>query len=476
MAGLGPGSKNQLTLEALQVLDKSAKTYLRTAKHPVVKTLPALDKATSFDYLYDQARTFEAVYTAIVDILIEAGRRHHIVYAVPGDPLVGEATVRSILIRAEAEGIPIKIVHGLSFLEPVFGALKLDPIEHGLQIVDAQDPAFDATKPAIFCQIYNRRMAGLLKVDLLERYPAEHQVTLVKAAGMARRQKVVQIPLFELDRRPEVDHLTCLYVPPLHIEEDLASLAAFEHIIARLRGPNGCPWDREQTHDSLKTYLLEEAYEVLDALDSGDPDKLCEELGDLLLQILLHSQIAKEADEFDVHDVLRGIASKIIRRHPHVFGDIRIATSAELLTKWEAIKKKERPEEVSMLASVPKNMPALSFAQAVQRRAASVGFDWPTIEGPKEKLAEELSEFEAEHEKDGKARELGDALFAMVNIARWEGIEAEEALRLANQRFQSRFVLMEEMARQRELDLAKMTLDELDLLWEQAKKTLASQQ
>ena len=256
----------------------------------------------------------------------------------------------------------------------------------------------------------------------------------------------------------------------MSLPQNLNRFATLVDIIARLRAPDGCPWDRKQTHTSLRENLLEECYEVLEALDEGDSGKLCAELGDLLMQIVLHTQIATEAGEFELEDVVNGINTKLIHRHPHVFGSLKVKDAEEVLVNWEALKKEERGTDTSMLASVPKQMPALGYSQEIQRRVAQVGFDWEDIGGVIDKLAEEVSEFKQAGSQQQRAKEFGDLLFTLANIARRLGVDLEAALRQANQRFYCRFAYMEELCRQRSLDLAKLSFDEQNALWEEAKK------
>ncbi|MBI4302184.1 MAG: nucleoside triphosphate pyrophosphohydrolase [Chloroflexi bacterium] len=251
-------------------------------------------------------------------------------------------------------------------------------------------------------------------------------------------------------------------------QENLESFATLERIMAQLRSPQGCPWDKEQTHPTLKTFLLEESYEVLAALDEEDMDKLKEELGDLLMQIVFHAQIAAEAGKFNMGDILEGINAKLIKRHPHVFDETSVASSQEVPHRWEAIKKEER--EGSILASVPKQMPALAGSQSIQRRVAEVGFDWASLDEVLDKVREELNELERAKTSQEKIHEWGDLLFALANAARWQKIDPEEALRLANQRFSRRFAYMEEVCRQRGLSLESLSLTEQNALWEQAKE------
>jgi tetrapyrrole methylase family protein/MazG family protein len=256
----------------------------------------------------------------------------------------------------------------------------------------------------------------------------------------------------------------------LSLPGDLHKFNTLVAIIAKLRAPDGCPWDKEQTHQSLRENLLSETYEVLEALDEGDKDKLREELGDLLLQIVLHAQIAKDNGEFKVDDVIKSISSKIVRRHPHIFGSVKVKDADEVMHNWEALKKEEREEGVSVLEGVPEGMPALAYAYEISRRAVRVGFEWENIEGVIDKLIEEIKEIKESGSQEEKEKEYGDLLFTLVNVARWEGIDAESALRQANRKFFKRFAHMEELCRQRNIDFQKLSFKEKDELWEEAKK------
>ncbi len=256
----------------------------------------------------------------------------------------------------------------------------------------------------------------------------------------------------------------------MSLSQDVKQFATLVEIIARLRAPDGCPWDRKQTHASLRENLLEECYEVLEALDEGDSGKLCDELGDLLMQVVLHTQIATEAGEFKLEDVLSSINTKLIHRHPHIFGSLKVRDAEEVALNWEVLKQEEREADASMLASAPKQMPALGYSQAIQRRVAQVGFDWEDIDGVIDKLAEEVSEFKQAESQEKRAWEFGDLLFTLANIARRLGVDLEAALRQANQRFYRRFTYMEELCRQRGVNLGSLSFDEQNALWEEAKK------
>ena len=241
-------------------------------------------------------------------------------------------------------------------------------------------------------------------------------------------------------------------------------------IVARLRGPDGCPWDKKQTHQSLRATFLQECYEVLAALDSGDSVELCEELGDLMLHIVLQAQIATEAGEFEISDSLRSISKKLVSRHPHVFGSTEVKDAAEVSHNWVRLKQAEKGTDDSMLAGVPREMPALGYSQEVQNRVAQVGFDWEEDEGVIDKLAEEVDEFRQTESDERRAAEFGDLLFTLANIARRLGIDLEAALRGTNQRFYRRFAHMEEACRRRGVNIGDLSFDEQNALWEEAKR------
>ena len=279
----------------------------------------------SLDHLYEQGADFGAVYERIAGAVLEAAQAlpegAELVYAVPGHPALGEATVPRLRTLARAAGKALRLVPGLSFVDSVAAVLEED-LGEGLRVADALALGrLDPTVPLLVCQVYSRRVASGVKLALGKHYPDEHPVVLIRAAGVPGQERVSRRPLYEIDRDDLADHLTSLWVPPLAPLEALREPQTLQEVMARLRAPDGCPWDREQTHASLRKYLLEETYETLEALDAGDVAALEEELGDLLLQIVFHAQVADEAGEFDLGDVVAGIVAKLIRRHPHVFGD-----------------------------------------------------------------------------------------------------------------------------------------------------------
>jgi tetrapyrrole methylase family protein / MazG family protein len=477
LLGLGPGDPAKLTREAWEILGSAAEIWLRTKSHPTVAGLPASVEVHSFDDLYDTSDTFEDVYAAIIEKILELGRRAEgVVYAVPGDPFLAEATCPAIAQRARAAGLPLKIVNGISFLEPVFTALGLDPyprltLVDALELSQAHLPGFPPDMPALVAQIYSRMVAAEVKVTLNAVYPDEHPVRLVHAAGTSE-QLVEDLPLYEIDRSEHIGLLTVLYVPALG---EGSSFEAFQEIVAHLRAPEGCPWDREQTHQSLRASLLEESYEALAALDSEDPQKMTEEFGDLLLQIVLNAQIASEEGEFGMADVFQGIYKKLIRRHPHVFGEARVDGVGGVLKNWEKLKAEERAgsrePEKGLLDGVPLALPALLQAQDYQDRAARVGFDWPELQGVLEKITEEIQEVRDAADPQELAGELGDLIFSLVNLARWKKIDAESALRGTNMRFRQRFAYVEAGAKKQSRNLSDLSIDEMETLWQEAKKT-----
>ncbi len=476
LLGLGPGDPAKLTREAWETLSTAEEVWLRTNQHPIVAGLPPRLQVHSFDALYETGQTFEEVYSAIVEKVLELGKRPQgVIYAVPGDPFIAEATSPAIAERARTLGLSVRIINGVSFLEPVFAALGLDPYPR-LSLVDAIELSqahvadFPPDRPALVAQLYSQIVAAEVKMTLNTVYPDEHPVRLIHAAGTTE-EVVEDIPLYEIDRSKRIGLLTVLYVPPL---EKGTSFEAFQEIVAHLRAPDGCPWDREQTHASLRPHLLEESYEALAALDSGDPLKMQEEFGDLLLQIVLNAQIAAEEGDFTMADVLKGIHDKIVRRHPHVFGDLKVDGVSGVLKNWEKLKEAERADngepEKGLLDGVPLALPALTQAQEYQARAARVGFDWPEIGGVLEKIAEEIEEVRRASNREELSAELGDLLFALVNLARWKKVDAESALRETNVRFKRRFAHIEQTARKRNVKLSEMTLEEMESLWQEAKR------
>jgi tetrapyrrole methylase family protein / MazG family protein len=328
----------------------------------------------------------------------------------------------------------------------------------------AHVPPHPADCPALLTGVDSRELAQQLSIVLAAIYPLEHIVQVVTGGQVSARS------ITELGTQEDFSTSTCLYIPPL---EQGASFESFTEIVAHLRAPNGCPWDREQTHASLRTHLLEEAYETLAAIDSGDFESMCEEFGDLLLQVVLQTQIASEEGQFTIAQVIKNIYDKLVRRHPHVFGDVSVSSVDGVLANWEKLKEKERGEKKEgkgLLDGVPVALPALSQAQEYQDRAARVGFDWPEIEGVLDKISEEIGEVKEAEDPEQLEEELGDLLFALVNLSRWKKVNAESALRETNIKFKRRFRHVEDGAAAQNRSLSDLSLKEMDVLWEEGKK------
>lgn len=477
VVGLGPGAPGLVTRAAWEALSQAEDVYLRTGDHPIRQHLPRTWAVHTFDELYEKHDSFERVYRAIVqEVFRLAQRPQGVVYAVPGDPSVGEATVQGLRAVCQEQGLPFRLIHGLSFVEPCLALLGLDALD-GLSVVDAlqiargHHPAFPPHMACLIGQLYSRMLASDVKLTLLNQYPEDHAVALVHGAGL-ESPLVERMPLHEMDRSPHIGALTALYVSPA---DALSAFEAFQETVAHLRAPEGCPWDREQTHQSLRPHLLEEVYEALEAIDRDDMIGLREELGDMLLQVVLQAQIATDDQDFRMGDVVAGINDKLIRRHPHVFAGVEAGDAEQVLYRWDELKASERRargEEHSALAGVPAALPALAQAAEMQSRAARLGFDWPKITGVLDKVHEELEEVAAADAPEARAAEVGDLLFAAVNYARWLDVDPEAALRQANQRFRRRFQWLETRAQRDGRDLKAMTLEELDALWQQAKQTV----
>lgn len=498
IAGLGPGDPAQVPAAVLTALAGVDRIYLRTSHHPAVTALEEQGlEWESFDSFYEDAADFEELYQRIASFLLrEAGGQapdlpkqlqdpgvtlartpRSLAYAVPGHPLVAEKSVALLLEQAPAAGVELQVIPAMSCLDALFAVLRIDPAG-GLTISDALDftaRGLDPGRGLLLTQVYNRRVAGDVKLELMKLYPDEHPATVVRRAGLTDGERVATVPLYAIDRLDWVDHLTSIYLPPC-LEARDRTLAGLETIMARLREPGGCPWDREQTHESLKRYLVEETYEVLEALDSGDMNKLCEELGDLLLQVVFHARLAEEEGDFTLADCLEAICNKMRRRHPHVFGPAVLNTAREVLVRWDQIKaaeRREQGEETPSVLSVPRGLPALLKALKVQEQAARVGFDWAAVDDVWAKVGEEMDELKRtlnNTSKEEQTAELGDVLFSLVNLARWLKIEPEAALQATINKFSYRFHYIEQAARDQGRDIEDLTLAEMDVLWEKAKK------
>jgi tetrapyrrole methylase family protein/MazG family protein len=495
--GLGPGSPDALSLGALNALHKlrdgGAPVFARTIRHPTLDWLTENENIVvtgSFDSLYERGESFDDVYAGIVSSLIEAVNVHEVIgYVVPGHPRFGERSIEMLELRAAQEGFSIEMIGSQSYLDAVLAAEMgpttpmrvLDALDliHAPGAFEAEPEPLDPSALHVIYQVYDRYIASDLKIALLEMYPPDARVIIVTAAGVAGLEKRTERALSELDRSGvEFDHLTTVLLRPLGAPELFTGYIGLLHVMAHLRNPDGgCPWDREQTPETLRRYLLEETYEVLDAIGGGDPLAYADELGDLLLQVVFHAQLARERGEFTMRDILRSIVSKLVRRHPHVFGDVVAKDAADVLFNWAAIKKVEKgaEERTSILDGVPRSMPSLMRAQEISRRAAKAGFEWESIDGVFAKLDEEIQELRdaiASDNADEIEAELGDLLFTAVNLARFRKVDAESALGAMVERFKARFHNIEGYALREGRALADLSLDEMEAVWQASKEDI----
>jgi tetrapyrrole methylase family protein/MazG family protein len=428
-----------LTLATWHALSSAQRILARTLRHPCLEQLGANLPIQSCDDLYEQHADFAEVYAAITArVLAMAKEPGGVVYVVPGHPWVGEATTAMILQQAAGEGLAVQVIGGLSFVEASFAAVGVDMMDGG-QVVDAMilarqhHPQVEAGLPLVVGQLYSAHVASDVKLTLMNNYPDDHPVTLVQAAGTAQ-QKLRTLPLHELDHGDSFDHLTTLYVPPLRY----GSFTDLQEIVALLRAPEGCPWDREQTLESLRKDLLGEAAEVLEAIDieqenSDNSAHIAEELGDLLMVASMMVQIATEDGRFKMADVIHEIVTKLIRRHPHVFGDSVVSTVDQLVQNWDAIKAAEKQAkgqtQSGPLDGIPAHLPALDKARKLQAKAAKAGLlDRTALAHSQPALAALLGE-------SPSAETIGALLWQMVALAHEYHVEAEDALRAYAVRF-----------------------------------------
>lgn len=476
IVGLGPGPFGCMSLETWDVLSKASCLLLRTAIHPTVDELQARGVVfESYDAFYEQGNDFESIYAAIADDVVErAAQVGEVVFAVPGSPMVAEKTVGMIRSLAKSRNMSVSVLPGMSFFELLCNRLGVDP-QQGMTLVDAQEVDMlppDLQTGLVATQVFSSYVASELKLSLMERMTDETEVIVARHLGLPD-ESVLSMPLFELDRQSGFDHLTSVYVPQQKLPQQRFELAPVVDVMARLRSQDGCLWDIEQTHSSLRRYIIEEVYEVLEAIDEKDAEHLCEELGDLLLQIVFHARMAEEAGEFGMQDVVDTVAKKLIRRHPHVFGDISVRDAAEVVLNWDAIKQREKTAQPgSAIDGIPKGMPALMRANKLQMKAAKVGFDWDEIAPVWDKVAEELAELREAEASGDKAKmedELGDVIFAVVNLGRFLGVEAEVALNGTNNKFTRRFQQVEDDVRKKGLKWQDLDLKAMDEMWESVK-------
>ena len=422
VVGLGPAGPELLTEAAKTEIERVPHRYLRTTRHPAAV---AIADAHSFDHLYDAADSLDDVYAGIVDALVEAAlAAGEVLYAVPGSPLVAERTVE--LLTGDGR-VDVRLVPGLSFLDLVWSRLTVDPVAAGVRVVDGHRFAVEAAAergPLLVAQCDSKQVLSAIKLTVDEAGPDE--VVVLQRLGLPG-ESVRTVAWADLDREIEPDHLTSLFLPAGAVPV-AREVARFAELVRTLR--ERCPWDREQTHQSLTRHLLEETYEVLEAIESlpAGMNHLEEELGDLLFQIVFHATLAAEEGAFTLADVARGIHDKLVHRHPHVFGTVEAETAGQVMRNWEQIKRDEKGR-TSIMDGIPRDLPSLLYAHKVQRKAASTGTEVEPVGDAHD------------------AESVGQLLFGVVALARRLDVDPEAALRAATARFRDRFVELEKESR-----------------------------
>jgi tetrapyrrole methylase family protein/MazG family protein len=484
VVGLGPGRLDWITPAARSKLRApGARVFVRTRLIPGLAELLEGVEWESFDTVYDTAGSLDEVQVAILARLLSSGEE--VVLAVPGDGVLGEAILSGLL--SSSGPLNVEIVPGVPLAAGALAVAGLAASD-GAQVVEATSLGgggldllieLNPRWPAVVTGVYSPGVASDLKLALLRVYPTDQEVRLVFHPGLDDG-RVERLPLAELDRGAlAFDHLTHLVIPAVADYSPTGSAHQMRAIVSRLRAPEiGCPWDLEQTHRSLIPYAIEEAYEVVDAIESDDVAGLADELGDLLLQVALHAEIADQSDEFEWNDVVRALSEKLVRRHPHVFGEVEVSGASEVVRNWDQLKAAERqhlPRPTSALDGVPASLPQLKRASELARKANKAGFDWPTRDGTLDKVREELDELLGSFTLAEKREELGDLLYVLAKLASQDGIDPEEALRAANRKFTTRFAALEDIARERGWEtLRNRPLEDLESAWAEAKRRVAA--
>ena len=468
--GLGAGSTEDLTIKAHKALNENIPTFARTERHPIVKKLKEEINIECFDDYFEKYETFDEVYEKITDNILELVKKHgKINYCTAGSPYYGDIVTKKLLSEYENE-INIIIIDGISFLDKCIklsGALDYKTIKV-LDCLEADEFSFDINSFNIITQVDDYDMASQLKLKLMETYPDD--VSILKIDVL--EENVNKMPLYLLDQEKKYGFSTYFCILPIEIsKKSVYNVTNLCRIVKILRGPDGCPWDRKQTHESIRHNVIEEAYEVVDAIDNDDIDNLIEELGDLLFQVVFHAELGSEEGYFNFGDIVTNLCKKMYSRHPHVFGDVKAENVDEALKSWESSKLKEKnlTTYTDNLKNVPKALSPLSRSYKIQKRAADVGFDWPDAQGAILKIKEELFEFIDEYNLNDSIKmedEFGDLLFALVNFARFVKINPDVALNKTINKFINRFEYIETHSKK---DLTQMTLEEMDELWEESK-------
>lgn len=479
------------------IFDRAESRFVQTTRHPFIKRLGLAGRFVSMDELYEACEDYDELNKCIAGRLVEAAefmsnpgyietvpsdRAKHVVYMTLGR--INPDVLAAVHSMADAGKVNVEVLPFTGFAESAYAAALSNGLLSGQELM-TELPAnrlraiADTEALHAITEIDSPLTAGEVKLILSEYYPDEYEVLFALPAEDGRGYEIRPIKLYELDRLKKYDAASVLLVPPAKdLDLPRHSVEGLMQLMRRLRAPGGCPWDAEQTHESLKKTLLEESWEVIDAIDRGDPDDLCEELGDLLMQIAFHAVIEEEHASFSLRDVATGVTNKMIFRHPHVFGDVRVNGSDDVLVNWEKLKKQEKKQQTvaSAMDSVPKSFPSLLRAYKIQKKAADVGFDWSSAEEALPKVHEEADEVLAaigENDPSHIADEVGDLFFAAVNVARLKKVDPDLALTAATDKFEKRFKITERLILADGKRFDEMTLPEMDEYWEKAKKQLA---
>lgn len=475
--GLGPGDYESLTIATVEVL-KNAQTILcRTEKHPLITYIKEHNKEIkTYDYLYEELDNFDDVYQTIAqDIISNYEKDNNLVYAVPGHPLICEKSVFNLIKLCKEHSIEYKVIPAISMIDKMVETLEIDPTD-GLKIIDAFDinnEILDKRSNIIITQIYNELIASEVKLKLSEYYDDEMEIVYFRSVGSESRKELKRIPIYKLDMQEDIDYLSAIYIPK--DKNGCKDIYDLINLVDILRGDEGCPWDKEQTHESIKNSMIEESYEVVDAIEKEDTLALEEELGDVLLQVVFHAAIEKEEGYFNFNDVVHGIYNKMVYRHPHVFGDNKIENTEEVLINWDELKKKEKNyiNHTDELLGVANALPALIRAKKVQSKASKVGFDFDNVYLACEKVKEELNEVLEVYKTNNQGRiteEMGDLIFSCVNVSRFLKVECEDALQKTTDKFIKRFQYIEEKIGAQGKKLEEIKLEEMDYFWEMSKR------
>jgi len=462
--GLGPDNIELLTVKANDILQSSKHIVFRTNRCAAAEYLNNKNiKYESADFLYESAEDFNQLEKSIAEHIISLAKDECIVYAVPGSAVFDDGSVDMLCSMYDN----IEIIAGVANDAYMLTKNMPQDISNGACTIPASmltDAVINTRLPLCVTSLDDQYTLSEVKILLSQKYIDEHPVKIIN------EKESIDLKLYEIDRCYDVDHTSVLYVKPKEDDEKY-ELYDLLNIFRKLRSPNGCPWDREQTHESLKRHLIEECAEVLDAIDKNDMDELMDELGDVLLQVMFHSTLAEERGDFDIYSVISNLSKKLIFRHPHVFSDVDVKDSKEVLDNWDEIKKKQRNNktEAEIMKKYPNNLNALIRAHKVQERAAKVGFDWDSADGAILKVREELEEVLVENNLDKLREELGDLLFAVVNVCRLYDVLSEFALNEATSKFINRFDIMEKDIKAENLDFSQLTLEDMDIFWENAK-------